>query len=159
MNTAFYSLDRTADFGFASVQQTQLGVERQSVDETLLFGQLSAFCTRVLILAGRSPLEQPMLSRMLLAAYAGGVIEKLAGDLDTDRRAELAMRLLLETLDLTVAEAAQHTAALMNSMAAANPRLREIMQRGADAYAEWQACPAEFFPTDFRELVASTAAH
>lgn len=159
MNTAFYSLDRTAAFGFASTQNTPLAVERQSVDEALLFGKLSAFCTRVLILAGRSPLEQPMLSRMLLAAYVGGVLERLAGDLDTDRRAELALRLLLETLDLTVAEATQHAALLTNSAASASPRLREIMQRGADAFAEWHACPADFFPTDFRELVASTAAH
>lgn len=160
MNTAFLSLDRAAGFGYAAKQADYQTDKPMSVDDSYLFGQLSAFCTRVLLLGGRSPLDQPMLSRILLASYAGGALVSLADDavLDAGTHGELVIRVLREALDMTAVEAEQHTALLMSSASSVNSRLREIMQRGATAFAEWQADPAEFLPADFRRLVASVAA-
>lgn len=160
MNTAFLSFDRVADFGFANKQTDYQTRKFLLVDDSYLFGQVSAFCTRVLLLGGRSPLNQPMLSRILLASYAGGALAALADDagLDAETHGELIIQVLREVLEMTAAEAEQHAALLMSSAASTNPRLREIMQRGAAAFTEWQADPADFVPVDFRKLIASVAA-
>jgi len=160
MNTAFLSLDRAAAYGYADKQADDQSGKSISVDDSYLLGQLSAFCTRVLLLGGRSPLHQPMLSRILLASYAGGALASLVdkASLDAGTHGELAIRLFREALEMTDAEAEQHAALLMSAAASMNARLREIMQRGAAAFAEWQVDPAEFVPVDFRNLVASVAA-
>jgi hypothetical protein len=101
-----------------------------------------------------------MLSRILLAAYAGGALDTLADDHDLDlaARLELLTRLLCDVLAMTVKEAQHHAAALVSPAASASPRLGDIMQRGAEAFAQWQANPAGFVLDDFRSLVAACAA-
>lgn len=160
MNTAFLSFERAAAFGYADKQTDDQARRFLLVDDSYLFEQVSAFCTRVLLLGGRSPVKQPTLSRILLASYAGGALVALADDagLDAEARGELIIRVLREALNMTAAEAEQHAALLVSEAAAVNPRLREIMQRGATAFAEWQADPAEFVPADFRQLIAAVAA-
>jgi hypothetical protein len=160
MNTALLSLDRAASFGFARSHATARRAAPGRSVEGIVFNQLAAFCTRVLLLGGRSPLEQPMLSRILLAAYAGGALDSLADEhgLDLHARLELLTRLLREVLTMSVPEAQHHAAAIVSPAAPASPRLHGIMLRGADAFAQWQAEPGEFVPDDFRALVADCAA-
>lgn len=159
MNTALLSLDRTAGFGFACSHVTARSAAPARSVEGIVFNQLAAFCTRVLLLGGRSPLEQPMLSRLLLAAYAAGALDTLADEhgLDVSTRLEAVTRVLREVLGFTRQESAHHAAMLVSPAASASPRLREIMRRGADAFAQWQAEPVDFVPEDFRALVAASA--
>ncbi|MEQ1862522.1 MAG: hypothetical protein ABMA13_21595 [Chthoniobacteraceae bacterium] len=161
MNTALLSLDRPSAFSAAPIHFTIASRDaRPLCADTDVFAQLAAFCTRVLLLGGRSPIDQPSLARVLLAAYAADALEALGDDaaLEVSERFDLATRLMRDVLQMESAEAERHAAVLVSPAGAASPRLGEIMRRGAAAFAQWQEESAEFVPDDFRELVAACAA-
>jgi hypothetical protein len=163
MNTAYLSLEPIANFDFAPVRATvpRATVSIARYSDAYLFGQLAAFCTRVLLLGGRSPLEEPMLSRDLLSVYSFGALELMADEagLDATSRTDLAARLMSDVIQLAPAEATLRASALMNAPEWATTELHEILRRGADAFAQWLVDPADFVPEDFRRLVAANTAH
>ncbi len=157
MNTAFLSLDRFADFAFVAPRAVMTTPRRS---DACLFGQLAGFCTRVLLVGGRSPLDEPMLSRDLLSVYSYGAVEALADDagLDAEDRTGLVTRLFREVLQLSEEDAANRAMALGDTAEWATPALQDMIRRGASAFAEWLDDPTDFVPADFRQLMAVSTA-
>lgn len=110
--------------------------------------QVAAFCTRVLLCAGRAPDGEPMLPRELLAVYACGALEALCATHGLEWQ-PLAVRLIEDLLFAPDAVATW--------VRKSDSSRQAVMQLGAAAFAEWSADPREFAADDFKLLVAAKA--
>jgi len=129
---------------------------RPTLDSEFALSQLAAFCTRVLLRAGRAPMDEPMLPRELLAIYAYGPLAFLCRKHDLNPR-EMATRLFHETLGASEEDAEGKAAAFARAVQERGSHLRSAMRRGAQAFAHWQADPRGFAADDFRVLVLESA--